>query len=178
MDYARYSSATAAVTVDLANAAANAGDALGDGVSSMEGVIGSLYNDVLSGDAVVNDIAGMDGNDRLDGRGGNDGLQGGNGNDRLDGGSGADRLAGGAGNDTFAFRRGEAAGDVLLDFSGNGAALGDNLVFEGYGTASQGARLVQIDSTHWRIDSSDGVVHDVITLANAAPIVASDYTFI
>src|SRR5206468_2925356 len=50
-------------------------------------------------------------------------------NNILDGGAGADQLIGGAGDDTFAFYRGEANGDVMVDFAGNGAALGDSLEF-------------------------------------------------
>ena len=63
-------------------------------------------------------------------------LTGGAGNDTLDGRAGADVLTGGAGNDTFVFRVGEAKGDVVTDFTGAGAAVGDVLKFVGYGAGT------------------------------------------
>jgi hypothetical protein len=77
-----------------------------------------------------------------------------------------------------AFRRGEANGDILVDFAGNGAAAGDTFQFEGYGTAGAGATFTPLDATHWRINSSDGAVHDTITLLNGASVHASDVLFI
>ena len=177
-DYAAYYYAVAAVTADLQNAALNTGDAAGDSYLSIEGVIGSIrFADILRGDAAANALVGLDGNDQLLGRGGADSLLGMEGHDTLYGGAGADRLSGGAGTDTFVFVAGEANGDAVLDFSGSGAAAGDMLVFAGYGTASAGAAFVQLDATHWRIDSANGFVHDVITLVNGAPVHSTDYSF-
>src|SRR5215470_1194710 len=45
----------------------------------------------------------------------------------LDGGAGADWLQGDAGNDVFVFHVGEANGDTIIDFAGNGAGAGDSL---------------------------------------------------
>ncbi|HYC44527.1 MAG TPA: hypothetical protein VED01_03485 [Burkholderiales bacterium] len=178
VDYAAHYYAAAGVTVDLLAPAANSGDPAGDSYFAIEGLLGSQFADVLSGDNASNVIAGFDGDDLLAGRGGNDVLQGMSGADTLDGGAGADRLAGGAGNDAFAFTRGEAHGDALIDFAGNGAAAGDRLVFHGYGTAAQGATFVQIGAARWRIDSADGTVHEIVAFINAASIDASDYAFI
>jgi Ca2+-binding RTX toxin-like protein len=100
------------------------------------------------------------------------------GNDMLNGGIGQDSLIGGAGNDTFSFVAGQANGDQILDFSGNGSAAGDQLEFHGYGTAAQGATLIQLSSTQWQINSADGSTHDIIILANAATLSASDYLFV
>jgi hypothetical protein len=75
------------------------------------------------------------------------------------------------------FQRGEAHGDVVLDFAGNGAAAGDSFLFLGFGTSAGGASLVQIDATRWQINSADGLAQEVITLANAANVHASDYLF-
>ncbi|MGE5611801.1 MAG: calcium-binding protein, partial [Bacillota bacterium] len=58
----------------------------------IECIIGSKYDDVLTGNS---------GNNRLDGGAGNDVLRGGAGNDILLGGLGDDRLDGGAGDDQF-----------------------------------------------------------------------------
>lgn len=102
----------------------------------------------------------------------------GNGQDNtLDGRGGADGLVGGGGNDFFVFQRGEADGDMVSDFAGNGPADGDRLVFSGFGTAAQGASFVQLDATHWQINSADGLAHEVITLANGAAVHGSDFVF-
>src|SRR5262249_16217482 len=71
---------------------------------------------------------------------------GNSGNNPLDGQGGADTLTGGAGNDTFAFHAGQANGDTVVDFVGNGAAAGDSLQFVGYGPL---ATFSNIDATHW-----------------------------
>lgn len=54
----------------------------------------------------------------------------------LDGGAGRDVLTGLDNRDTFVFRIGQAAGDVVTDFTGAGAARGDMLMFVGYGNAT------------------------------------------
>jgi hypothetical protein len=74
------------------------------------------------------------------------------------------------------FHAGEADGDAITDFSG-ASGQGDHLEFDGYGTAAAGATLVQLDATHWQINSADGLIHDVITLANAASIDPADFIF-
>jgi hypothetical protein len=111
--------------------------------------------------------------------GGNDILRGEGGNDTLDGGAGADTLAGGAGNDTFIFRLGQANGDIITDFTGNGANAGDILKFIGYGTAAQGAKFIEDQAvpTHWHILSANHTVDEVITLANNAAVHPTDYFF-
>jgi hypothetical protein len=48
----------------------------------------------------------------------------------------------------------------------------------GYGTAAQGASVTQLNATQWSINSADGTIHDIITLANGASIDTSDVTFI
>lgn len=99
-------------------------------------------------------------------------------NDVLNGGAGEDRLIGGLGDDDFVFQAGEADGDVVVDFIGNGAADGDEMIFQGYGTAAEGATFVQLDATHWQINSADGTIHDVITVENGATIHSSDWEFV
>jgi Ca2+-binding RTX toxin-like protein len=105
-------------------------------------------------------------------------LLGNAGADTLVAGPGLDTLYGSSGNDTFVFNRGQANGDVVADFTGNGAAAGDQFQFIGYGTAAQGATFTQVDATHWSINSADGLVHDIITLPNSAAVHPSDYLFI
>jgi len=81
-DTASYALATAAVTVDLADAARNTGEALGDTFVSIESIIGGTGNDELFGDAARNRLRGGDGSDVLDGRGGADRMIGSIGDDR------------------------------------------------------------------------------------------------
>ena len=148
-----------------------------------QAVIGNSSANVFdfSGLAAVSGLRYVDGgsgNDTITGSNFADDLRGGSGNDVLNGGAGNDILAGGGNNDTFVFRAGEANGDTITDFAGNGTSVGDQLQFLGYGTAAQGASFVQIDSTHWQINSFDGIVHDVLTLSNGASIHSSDFLFV
>ncbi|MGL4488014.1 MAG: calcium-binding protein [Rhizobiaceae bacterium] len=69
-----------------------------DTLTGIEGAIGGLNGDFLSGDNNVNRLEGGAGDDRLFGLGGNDTLEGGAGSDNLSGGAGADVLNGGNGN--------------------------------------------------------------------------------
>jgi serralysin len=107
----------------------------------------------------------------LTGGAGRDTLHGGGDNDEIDGGAQPDWLYGDGGNDTFWFRRGEAHGDVLGDFNGNGAAAGDQIRLVGY----VGATLTQLDSTHLEIFASGGV-HEIITLGAGATFHPSDWS--
>jgi len=110
IDTVRYETLAAGIHVDLALNTASGGDAAGDTFSSIETVIGTRFDDTLTGDAAANTLSGGsgkdvldggDGNDTLDGGVGNDSLIGGNGNDILHAGAGNDLLWGGAGNDTL-----------------------------------------------------------------------------
>jgi Ca2+-binding RTX toxin-like protein len=78
-------------------------DATGDTYTNVENVLGSAFNDIITGDAGVNRLNGGAGNDVLNGAGGNDYLLGDLGNDRLTGGDGADVFVfdGRFGNDTI-----------------------------------------------------------------------------
>jgi Ca2+-binding RTX toxin-like protein len=93
----------------------------------------------------------------------------------LNGGGANDILSGLGGNDTFVFHAGEANGDVVYEFEGNGAGTGDVLQFEGYGP---GATFTQQTATEWFITSGDGTVQEVITLIGAPTIDASDFVFV
>src|SRR5262245_29609621 len=102
------------------------------------------------------------------------GLYGNSGDNRLDGGVGADVLAGNAGNDTFVFHMGEGNGDMVVDFAGNGAGLGDSLQFIGYGA---GATFTNIDATHWQVNFNSSASHETIAFMNEAAIDSSDVLF-
>ncbi len=62
-------------------------------------VIGTLFNDLIMGNAADNTLDGLDGSDTLSGGAGSDALNGGDGDDNLDGGTGLDALDGGPGTD-------------------------------------------------------------------------------
>ena len=109
------------------------------------------------------------------GNAGDNALNGGAGADMLNGGAGHDTLTGGTGNDTFVFGVGQADGDIIVDFDGQGAAAGDSLQFVGYGP---GATFTQNDATHWQIDYNGGSSHELITFMNGAAIHASDWHFV
>ncbi len=136
-DLASYAGSATGVAVRLWTGAGLGGDAAGDVLSDIEGLVGSDYADTLVGD--------FGQNNHLDGRGGDDLLKGLSGNDTLIGGAGADDLQGDQGFDlacymgsatgvavrlwTGAGLGGEAAGDVLSDIEGLvGSAFADTLV--------------------------------------------------
>lgn len=111
LDLADYTGSGAAVAVDLHAGTASGGDAAGDTVQgSVDGVIGSGFDDTLTGadgenltgpDTFTTVIYGMAGNDLIDGRAGADSLYGGTGADTIVGGTGADTLDGGADRDVI-----------------------------------------------------------------------------
>lgn len=64
-DQAAYWAATSGVTVGLANATANTGEAAVDVFVSIESLAGSAHADTLRGDGADNSLWGLDGNDSL-----------------------------------------------------------------------------------------------------------------
>ena len=116
MDTISYRGSPMGVTINLNDGTAMGGDADGDELGTdIEYVIGSMYDDTLTGTDNVNvgnSLWGLDGNDMLSGREGEDKLFGGAGDDMLDGGDeddileggpGADELTGGLGADTASY---------------------------------------------------------------------------
>jgi Ca2+-binding RTX toxin-like protein len=96
LDTAYYYSSVAGVTVNLATGIGSGGDAAGDTFASVEYVIGSnSAGDTLTGNGVINYLAGQAGNDTIDGGGvasasvNTTTYQG----DSLDGGEGTDTLS-------------------------------------------------------------------------------------
>jgi serralysin len=113
------------------------------------------------------------------GNGASNTVSGNSGHNTLDGRGGADVLTGNGGNDTFQFRAFESAGDVVIDFAGNGAGAGDSFAFLGFGTAQQGATFTQIGATsQWQIHSGLDGHNEIITLKNDAAVHASDFVFV
>ena len=71
-DTVNYSLATGGVTVSLADDTQNAGGAAGDSFTSIERVLGSSFNDIITGDGNNNFLVGNGGTDSLTGGGGAD----------------------------------------------------------------------------------------------------------
>lgn len=97
------------------------------------------------------------------------------GGNTLNGRAGADTLLGAGGVDSFVFQRGEANGDVVLDFTGAGVSGGDRLLLQGY---ASGAKLINEGGTdHWSVQEA-GLTVDSFTLTGVTKLIASDYAFI
>ena len=108
-DTVSYSGSNAGVTVNLLTGAGERGHAQGDMLFNIENLIGSRYNDDLTGDT------------------GNNVLRAGAGDDVLIGGAGADRLQGGTGQDTVSYTDSPAGVKVRLHtlYAKGGDATGD-----------------------------------------------------
>jgi Ca2+-binding RTX toxin-like protein len=98
-------------------------------------------------------------------------IEGNKGANLIDGGAGADSLTGGAGNDTFILKAGQANGDVIGDFTGNGSAAGDSIKFDGFSSA---AALTNTSGNTWQI--LDGSKVETFTIDGA--LNAADYSFV
>ncbi|MCF4165851.1 hypothetical protein L2U69_09370 [Zavarzinia compransoris] len=115
-DTADYQGSTAAITISTDGSAGTGGFAAGDRLTSIENIIGSAFNDLISGDSRAIDNV-------LEGRDGNDTLRGFAGDDTLAGGLGANQLEGGTGTDTASYRDLTSAVSVVLqDFGSGGSA--------------------------------------------------------
>jgi Ca2+-binding RTX toxin-like protein len=100
-------------------------DSVGDVLSEIEQINGSLYDDYIAGDKYDETFYGYDGNDTLYGQDGADQLYGMQGHDYINGGVGNDTLDGGAGDDTI---KGERGNDHIYGGDGNDTLEGDGEV--------------------------------------------------
>jgi Ca2+-binding RTX toxin-like protein len=108
-DTVSYAFATAGVTLNLANAGAQAtGGSASDTLISIEHLIGSGFNDSLIGNTASNV------------------LDGGAGSDFLNGATGADTMLGGDGTDSYAV---DHAGDLVSESNGSLATGGNDIVY-------------------------------------------------
>ena len=119
VDTADYSQSANAVTVDLLNNLGKGGDAEGDTYTSIENIVGTGQNDILTGDNNAN---------RIDGGAGDDVLYGGAGVDTLNGGDGNDRLIGGSGNGSSGDTLNGGDGFDIIDYSTSASAVTVNLL--------------------------------------------------
>ncbi|MCH9808382.1 MAG: hypothetical protein K0U74_11670 [Alphaproteobacteria bacterium] len=103
-DIASYASSSSGVNVNLMTGSASGGDAQGDTLTSIEGLEGSAFNDVLTG------------------TNGDNIIRGGAGDDVIRGGDGIDEIWGGSGNDRFVFDQNDDNGSII---GWNIEAIGD-----------------------------------------------------
>lgn len=157
-DLITYAASSTAVVIDLATGSASGGQATGDTLVSIEGVIGTVGNDTLFGTDTDNILVGGEGDDRISGL---------DGDDRIEGGWGADTLYGGSGTDSLIYSRsqgavtvnlatnsvsgGQAAGDIISSFENvTGSGQSDTL------TGTSGANSIDGGGGDDTIDGGDG----------------------
>ncbi|WP_311267217.1 hypothetical protein [Sphingobium sp. WCS2017Hpa-17] len=126
VDTLDYSASAARVTVNLTTGVATGGDAAGDSFSGIEQIVGSSFNDSLTGDAQANRLVGGDGNDLL---------RGGAGNDVIIGGAGADEMHGGNGSDLLSYEGSQNWVSIHLDLGWSYGADGTGDTFTGFENA-------------------------------------------
>ena len=98
-DYAYFSGSASAVTVSLVNNTATGEGS--DTLVAIESILGSGYDDTLTGSDGANTLKGGNGADNINGLGGNDKLEGSSGRDTERGGSGNDSVVGGSSSDSL-----------------------------------------------------------------------------
>jgi serralysin len=157
-DWLLYNTATDAVVVDLGQNAGLAGEALGDTISEVEHLIGTFFDDFLTGDGNRNYLLGGDGRDVLDGAGGNDVLKGLAGDDTLIGADGTDVLIGGTGADEL---YGGAGGDWASYIEAT-AGIGIDLGTGGFAGEAAGDTVDSIENV-WGSLFDDYIIGDEIT---------------
>lgn len=119
VDRVDFAAATGGVSVNLTTGVIS-GSASGT-LTNVENILGSAFNDTLTGDSGANTIWGQAGNDQISLGAGNDRGFGGAGNDIISGGAGNDLLQGNEGNDTL---NGDAGNDQLNGGDGNDVLTG------------------------------------------------------
>lgn len=154
--WVQYAGSDAGVSVDLnsteAGQIATGGHATGDTLTGFENVLGSKFDDVLTGDTANNILIGDKGDDTIYGGDGKDVIRGGQGADTLDGGDGEDWLQyNGSSDAVFVYLDvgdgtqfavgGDADGDVISGFENiRGSKYGDTLIGDASSNTLNGDR--------------------------------------
>jgi Ca2+-binding RTX toxin-like protein len=126
-DVADYSDATTGIKVKLSdNQVDPDGNGGKDSLNSIEGILGTDFDDEITGDGNANQLTGGGGDDTINGLEGNDTLDGGGGNDTLVGHKGNDKIDGGNGNDLI-------NGDDFVDPDVDSGFNGDDTINGGGG---------------------------------------------
>ncbi|MEL6419603.1 MAG: calcium-binding protein, partial [Pseudomonadota bacterium] len=139
-DLLDYRASTEPVFADLEEMIVSGGDANGDSIRRVEGVIGTEFDDILIGSERA---------DILKGEGGNDVISGNAGDDTISGGNRGDQLFGGEGNDWIDFRSstegvivdlfsqevfgGDGEGDLMVGFENVFGSLENDIISGGDG---------------------------------------------
>ena len=147
IDTVSYETATTGVTVSLLTGTGSGG-AAGDRLFTIENLIGSDFDDTLTGDNNANTLEGGAGNDSLSGRGGDDRIDGGDGSDTAD-------YADGAQGVTVNLATGTATGaqgsDTLISIENIRGSRGDDTL-----TGDDGANRIKGETGNDRIDGGLG----------------------
>ncbi len=156
LDTVSYAHATAGVTVNLGLATGQiTGGAGTDTLMALENLVGSNFNDFLTGNGNNNLISGGLGNDTLKGEGGDDILIGGPGNNTLTGGPGAD---------TFQYLTGGSGHDVITDFAVGTDKLDLSQLLQG-----ENATTASLDDyLHFKVVGGTTTI-DISAVAGATP---------
>ncbi|HEY0288899.1 MAG TPA: retention module-containing protein [Pseudomonas sp.] len=153
---ADYSLATAGVTVSTGiNGAQDTVGAGTDTLVNIDNLVGSNFDDHLTGDA---------GHNLLNGGLGNDVLNGMDGDDILIGGPGNNTLTGGLGNDTFQWMAGNTGHDTITDFNFGTDKLDLSQLLQG---AHEDANSLE-NFLHFSISGSDSSVVSTISVSAVA----------
>jgi Ca2+-binding RTX toxin-like protein len=125
-------------------------------VANIEIVIGTSFDDRMTGSANGDIFVGADGNDRLNGNAGQDELYGGNGNDTINGGDDSDYIVGGRGNDQISGGRGFDTVDYSDEGGDRGIVinLGRSTGTDTYGDTDRLSNVESIRGT----DLSDSII--------------------
>jgi Ca2+-binding RTX toxin-like protein len=177
-----YSDALAGIIVDLTAASDNvrsagSGDAAGigvDQVTNVEGIVGSNFDDTMTGRSSGGFLDGQAGDDTLNGGAGNDELQGWSGNDTINGGDGDDEISGDWGNDTIDAGAGD---DFIDDGTGNDvvhAGAGSDEILASCGNAPEEGDLTN-DDTYDGGSGAAGEI-DLVSYENALAGIVVDLT--
>ena len=117
---ASYEHSATAVFASLIDPSLNTNDAAGDTYSNIQNLLGTAFNDEITGDAGDNVLSGAGGDDLITGGAGVDKLFGGDGDDTLiDDGVGLVELNGGAGNDIIRLTNFDTAVDTIVGGTGS-----------------------------------------------------------
>ena len=158
VDTVTYASATAGVSVTLAQITGQQTNGSGiDKLVGVENLIGSAFDDTLSGDDGVNVITGG---------GGDDTIAGGGGQDIINAGAGNDTILWGVGGSVFATIDGGAGNDTIVDNGTNFGATRINLATGELSTLANGTVL----STFSSIENFDGSA----SLSSAAELIGTN----
>ena len=155
VDFAEYPNSPSGIEASIAaGTVGNDGTGSSDTLIGIEGIVGSLNNDRLTGSALADVLVGLEGADTLDGGAGDDLLRGGGGADQIAGGDGIDTAFYGGGLRSYALTV-TGAGFTVVDNRSTGDADGTDsgvgveifsfadgrLVFDANDPAARVARL-------------------------------------